>query len=712
MRLNTSFGFMLPCLTVLAASLHAAEVTAPPAEAAAPANDDTNIAAVITPRLFLFDYFDGVGEDKTHFLERYDYREGLSGDTRSGVFADLDLDVVANNGERDLFILEYKGFGEHNRRGVVRYSDEAFGVTGTYSHYRSATGGIDYLYSPNQVAGGTVSAGPYSTFNDDANRFDYTIDRTRYTAGFKVKPAVLGDSASIALDFEGYKRDGNKFAPFILDGYGDVGFSQERWRGISLNVDERMNRTGLTLTASPKRLFEVAYEVSYEQFLSDAPELQVQRDITDPAGVTLPVGATANDRIASLFYVPDTNLINQGLRLSRNFDDRVMLAAGFGTALLKQESFSQLELAAGHTQGEIRTDNAYLAANARVTPDVSVEGHIKHYSRDNDSTFPDGLINPAIPGTVVAPRINSIDSLDYGLSASWRPDFIGSNLALGWRRLDKTRDLLFGATALSIQPAQSLYREDTLSDEVYLKWSARPAKGWTTRLTPSFIWADQTGLVTEPEEAFMLKAMVSYAAPAGWAVSGFYDYKNKLNSNNTFTDAIGAQTYTQNMDSTLNSAGLSLNIRPRDNANLNANLYWTQDDFSSYLFTTNVQRWNPGAAFTLVDEPNYRIDSFVFNLGGDWQASDKLKLNGSYTFAKSTGDVASGTVLTELQSATDTVDSIIDNTLHSLTLGADYLLNDKTTLRAMYTYDFYDDNAYSLLTGGVNTLAIGISFKM
>jgi hypothetical protein len=312
----------------------------------------------------------------------------------------------------------------------------------------------------------------------------------------------------------------------------------------------------------------------------------------------------------------------------------------------------------------------------------------------------------------VAPRINSIDSRDYGLSANWRPGFLGSNLTLGWRRLDVGRDLTWGTAGQNILPPQSLYREDTLSDELYLKWIARPATGWTTRLTPSFIRADKTGLVSEPGEAFLLKAMVSYAAPEGWVVSGFYDYKNKRNSNNTFTDVVGALTYTQNTDSTLNSAGLSLSVMPRDNVNLQANLYWVQDDFSSYLFTTNVQRWNPAATFTLVDDPNYKIDSYVFSLGGDWQATDKLKLNGSYTFSKSTGDVASGIVLTDLQNATGTVDSIIDNTLHSFSLGADYLLNDKTRLRAMYIYDYYNDNAYDLLTGGVNMLAIGVYFSM
>jgi predicted porin len=79
---------------------------------------------------------------------------------------------------------------------------------------------------------------------------------------------------------------------------------------------------------------------------------------------------------------------------------------------------------------------------------------------------------------------------------------------------------------------------------------------------------------------------------------------------------------------------------------------------------------------------------------------------------KSSGDVASGIVLTQLQGATGTVDSVIDNTLHTLSLGADYLLNDKATLRVNYIYEYYDDNAYDLLTGGYNMLVIGVSYAL
>jgi hypothetical protein len=566
------------------------------------------------------------------------------------------------------------------------------------------------------VAGGTVEAGggqgpvpgpgpgpgdgggPFSTFSDTANRFDYHIDRTTYGAGFKVKPTVLADMATVAVDYQGYERDGNKFAAFLLHG------GPSQWRGVNMNVDERMNRVGLTLSASPQKRFELAYEVSFEEFTNKVS------DLTDPAALPVPSPSAP----AALLYVPDSQLVNHAIRASKNFSDRMVVAAGYGASWLKQDSFSELELASGHTKGRIANDNAYLTANAVVSPKVSLEGHVKYHNRDNDSSFGDALINL---NTLVGPRIDRINSMDYGVAASWRPGWLGSNLTLGWRRLDKERDLSFGSSARSIAPAQTLYREDTESDEIYLKWTARPTTGWNLRVTPFFTWADKTGLVTEPEEAFRLKSILTYAAPAGWVVSGFYDYTDKQNGNNSFTDGDGDPTtaplsYKQDIDSTLHTAGLSLNGTPREDANAHASLYWMQNDLSSYLFTTNVQRWNAGAVFDLVDQPNYQVDSRVFSLGADWEASEKLKLDASYTFTKSSGDVASGTVLTSLVAATGTIDSVIDNTLHSFALGADYVLNDKATLRVNYFYDRYEDDAYDLLSGGVNVLAVGVAFAL
>jgi hypothetical protein len=229
MKIKRTVVLALPALTLIAASLQAAEpaatpkpaepaATAAPAETApaadtpstdaaaaegeAAAEETTTWAVAITPRLFFFDYFDGVGEDQTQFLERYDVREDFSGDRRNGWYADIDLDIVGNDGDRDFFVLERRGFGEHNHRGFAKYANEKLNVYGGYNDYRSMTGGIDYLFNPNLVPGGTTGGnGIAGTFNDDSGTSLYHIDRTTYNAGLKLKPGLLGGWGTVSVDY-------------------------------------------------------------------------------------------------------------------------------------------------------------------------------------------------------------------------------------------------------------------------------------------------------------------------------------------------------------------------------------------------------------------------------------------------------------------------------------------------------------------------------
>jgi len=564
MKMKNTVMLLLPLLTLQALTLAAAEDTEVP-------DNTATRTAIITPKFFAFEHFDLVNEDNTAFLERYNTLEGASDDRRQDVFVDLDLDLTVNNGGRDLFVLERRGYGQHNHRGIAEFNNDVLNIYGKYRHYRSMTGGIDYLFRPDAPeleGGGTGSPPPFAgEFNNDAAPVDYYIDRTSYGAGFKIKPPALADQATISVDFDGYRREGNKFAAFLLDGGGSgIGGGgigpDERWRGINLAVDEAVNRVGVTLSGSPNKLFELAYQASVEQFENDAPELLMQEDITDPAGISLP---SSTSPVASLFYVPDSELLRHNIRASKNFDNRVLLAAGYGASLLQQESFSTYETLSSHNKGEIDSRNAYLTANARVGTNLSVEAYVKYADRDNNSSFPDELIGFTSPASLVAPRINSIESLDYGLSANWRANFLKSRFTVGWQGLDKERDLTFGNPGEGIQPGQSLYHERTLSNEIYIDWNARPARGWKLKIKPSLVQADETALVVEPEDAVILKTKLSYASPDGWFFNGFYDYENAQNSSKSFTDGDGANSYNQEIESVMHSGGLGLILLPHRN---------------------------------------------------------------------------------------------------------------------------------------------------
>ncbi len=711
MKTKTLIKVVLPALAILAV---------PPLHAAGePAQGE--VSGSITPKLYYFDYFKGFGSDSTQFLERYDTRKGS--DTRSGAYLDADIDLVVANPRRDVFVLERQGFGAYNHRGMLKADADRLGFTASYSHFRSATGGIDFLYSPNQVTGGTDSAyflpagtntntGYAAQFNDDSGQKLFRIDRTTYGMGLALKPELFGKSASVTLSYEGYERDGNRFASYVLGGSDVTGAAArvlQRWRGFDMPVDEKMNRYSLNLTGTPGGGWQIAYDGSVEKFDNQARAYQVS-DIA-------PLSTFLVSSTKSIHFVPDSTLVSNQLRLAKSFGVTAV-AAGYGLSVLDQDSFSQRQQAFGYNAGKITTNSAYLNVNSNVLPGVGLEGFVKYLNRDNDSTFPAvGLINPAGGGEQLDVRVNGIRSLNYGLSATFRPTALKSTVTVGWKREDKDRDLTWSNTSTvapllnAIQPQRSLYRQQTLSDELYVNWVMRPMRGMTVRVTPSVLRASDTGLVTEPAEALHLKAKLNYAASNGTSVSGYYNYKNRKNDNNTLTEVLATKldgaSLAQNTDHTLQAAGVTLGLAPSEKLRATAGLAWMRNDFATYFFSTNRRRYeapNNQVMFVQRDASNYEVDTYVLSVGADLQASAVLRYSGSYSFAHSKGHNSSGYIAAALP----VVDDQVNSDIQTLSLGVDYALRKTVTLKGAYTYEYFKDKVYSDLTGGLHALMLGV----
>ncbi len=683
---------------------------------------DAGWSGVLTPKLLYFDYSGGPEAGFNHFLERYQVRDGLAGDERSGLELDLDLALTYAKGARDLFTLERRGEGLYNNVTRGRFNGEKVAVSGYYSRYRSASGGIGYLYSPNQVPGGTdpsynspaqTNSGYFARFNDNSDRTSYTSDRTVFGAGVRLKPALLGDIAAVELRYDGYQRDGNRFAPWIAGG-SDFAGSQvqlQRWRGFDQPIDESVGKVSLGFTLSPGGLFQLAYAGAIEEFDNQARSFTMgDFASTLPAGNT--VGGTNGTK--PLHFVPDSKLSTHTLRLSKSFG-RSSIAAGYGLSLLEQKTFTQRQAAAGYDTGEISGANAFLTFNSRLSSATTLQAHLKYVSRDNNSTFPaSGLISD-IADQQLGVRINSLENFEYGVEAAFRPVGKRTSLTAGWRREDTSRDLTFHVSP-GITAQRSLYSEDSLSDEVYLKLVSHPGQGWTIRLTPSYLQADKTGLIVEPEKSLNLKSFASYVTAGGTMVSAYYNYKDEQNTNKGYTNAVapaGANgaSVGQDLAQTLSSAGAALNLTPAAGANVAFGLDWVQSDFEAFFFSTNRRRFenpNGGITFTARDRSQYKIDTLSLSLSGEWKTGERLTLNGGYTHATSKGDIGSGLVARELAS---TLDGSVDATLQSLLLGVTYDLRPGFGFWAQYLYEDYEDGSYDLLSGSLQTITVGFAFK-
>lgn len=682
---------------------------------------EATVNAEITPKLYLFDYSKGFGADRTQFLERYNYQKGS--DSRSGGYLDADLSMVVTHENRDVFSLERQGFGAYNNRGRLSIDSSGLGFTGSYSRFRSATGGIDYLYSPNQVPGGTdpsyfvpatnTNSGYFAQFNDDAGQALYKIDRTAYAAGLAIKPALLGRRASLFLDYQGYEREGNRFATYVLGGSDVAGGPErvlQRWRGFDMPVNERMDRYKVNFSGNSGGV-QLAYDGAIEKFENQARKFTV----ADFA----PLNPLLVSSTKPIHFVPDSTLLSNQLRLSTSFGTTAV-AVGYGLSALKQDTFTERQTLAGYGKGEIVTNSAYLNVSSGALSWVRLEGFLKYYDRDNDSTFPAiGLLNPNA-GEQLGVRVNSVESLSFGLAGTFRVQAMKSTVTAGWKREDKDRDLTWSAASVGglngIQPQRSLYREETVSDELYVNWVARPSPGLTVRVKPSIVRADDTGLVTEPAESFQLKTKLNYVVNPSTALSGYYNYRNRKNDNNTLTDALTAPavdgtSLAQVTENTQQGAGVALNLMPKEELTLTASLAWMQNDFSSYFIQSNRRRFeapNNPVLFVAGDEPNYAVDTYVVSLGGDFAASHAVRYSGYYTYSWSKGDNASGYIAAALPA----VDQRVDNSAHALTLGADYAVKKNVTLKGMYGYEHYKDKVYPDLTGAAHLVMFGVSIRL
>ena len=727
MKANKSIKYILPCMTVLALAM---------SQAYAADSVGTTVTGEITPKLYYFNYTGGPGAGLTPYLQSYSGQESWSGDRDDGFYADVDLSLTLSGEQGDILTLERQGFGLDNHRGSIKGGGEGIGFGGYYSNYRSNTGGTDYVIRPGTTDNPTdpsytaASTGMLSNFNDDSPaEVDYHTERTAYGVGVKFKPGLLGKGTSLSVNFDGYKRDGNKFATWVAgngdfaDGPTSGSRAFERWRGYEKPVDENMGRMSLNFTAAPAGLFQFAYDGSYEKFNNKARTAL----IGDFAGF-LENGVTVFSADTPLHFIPDSTLTSHAVRLSKTFG-ATAVAAGYGMSTLKQDSFLD-EVSPGFDiadrfVGEISTENAFLNVNHRVSPTLGVEGFVKYFNRDNDSSMEaDGLDRDVVDAWGV--RIANIESLDYGLSATFRALPVKSTLTAGWKREDSDRELLYNNEPGPIGqwPSVSLYSEETVSDEIYLKWVARPMPGMTLRITPSYIWADKTALVTLPEESLNLKTALSYAMTDGMQVNAYYNFKDKENGNQSFSDTNKSTTtilpvvsttnvYSQKADDTFHAAGFSLNLTPMARMNASASLDWVQSDFETYFFGTNRRRFE---AQSIVFDPRgtsaFKVDTWSLSLNGDYQASDRLRLSAGYTFSKSDGDIRTTGLEADAALVPETQNDKIDNTLHSFILGANYGLKKNMTLRGGYVYDKYEDDAYSALSGGLHTLMAGVSFAL
>lgn len=686
-------------------------------------------------------YIDGSGD--VSYLNRYGClgRDGGAGD---GLEADVDFSFQYGNRGDGFVAVDKTGFGSDCQSLRLDGGGVQAGLRAYYTRYTSAAGAYGFHYNPDQMPGGTDSryADPVLNatgesvhvayfHNDSPGERDYALKRTAYGASALLKPEAFGNRASMEFGFDGYQRQGKQVFNYIFDNHtlSKAGGTAEinQWRGFANKIDERDGKLSYHFNFTPDNWF-VNYEFSIDKFRNEASPVTFST-VAQWASPNL-VFAPGVDGTTPIGFVPDSTLYRNALRITRNFGDSAMLGAGFSFSRLEQDSFSSPQHALGFDSGRTDTQNAYLTGKFNVMQAVSLEVFARYNYRDNESSYPvSGFYEPVSAfkdPRMVAPRIDSYSELTYGIEATLHRSYLKTRWSAGWTHETKTRDLTYGVVP-ALAPEVMLYGENYDSNEVFLKLVSRPASGWVVRLTPSYLWADETGLVTDPNEMIKVKSSVMYTKPelSGLAVTTYFNYTRRMNDSLTYSDyQLNPEGFAdpQNQDATntMYSAGVNLNLTPAEDLNLTFGYDWSQNDLNADYFTTNRMRFdylpthsgspNPHPAVPLdflnMGNLGYSVDTHTLTVGAEktWR---QYQFNANYSIVLSRGHQADGLRSESLPPANDE----INTRLHALALGVMYSVKKNLVLRGDFLYERYEDKTYDATSGSRNTLWIGLNYR-
>ena len=689
----------------------------------------------ITPKLAFFNH-----SGNSAYLNRYDnLEENLGGNRNAGFIGDIDFSLHWANKDGTYLVLEREGTGEGSQRMRLERIGPSAKLAAHYSVLTTATGTLNYFYNPDKIVGGTdpTYAGPLNTvgesthvgyFNNDTSGVDeYSIKRTSYGGSIVLRPSAFNDMASVELGFDGYKRKGMQLTNYVLDSFSLNTASgtaeQNQWRGYAKPVNEQSGRMTYNLTLTPFDSWLLNYEFSVDKFENKNTPLKFNT-LSQLAGSSIPFTGVV-DMNTPLHFNPDSTLYSNSLRVNKQFGDVAAVSGGASLSRLEQNNSSDIQNSLGYTTGRTDTASGYLIGKFNASRSIGLEAFVRYYQRDNKSSYPvTSFYDPvSVYGDerMVMPRIDKARKLSYGIEAKFYPTILKTTWSAGWLHEEKDNDLTYGIVPVLASPLM-LYGERYAADEVYLKMVARPARGWVVRVTPSYLWAKETQLVTDPNEMFKLKTSVAYSKPEwhGLTVSGYYNYKYKKNDTLSYSDYDTALGYhspqDQKLTNRMQAAGANMNLTPSEGLTVNLSYDWTQNDLSAYYFATNRLRFhnlllggNPSGApldFLILDRTNYAIDNHTLTASFEKQWNRYL-LTGSYSVNWAKGRNATGLAGQTLPTADDK----LDNLLHTLSFGLEYAVDKSMSLRTAYIHDRYTDNVNGSLSGDRDFLWVGLNLR-
>jgi hypothetical protein len=360
---------------------------------------------------------------------------------------------------------------------------------------------------------------------------------------------------------------------------------------------------------------------------------------------------------------------------------------------LTQETFTGEQLADGYRQGDIESNELFVTIAGRPASAVRVEGYARRADTDRNMDRFDTKI-----------RLNAFTLWTYGVEAEVRPGDGGLAVTPGWIRRTIDRDIEFG----DVPQQRSLLRAESSSDEIFVRTRWKISPRVSLRVTPSVLWADETGYAFEPERAAKMNLALSYTNADGTrSATAFYTIRARRNDDLSFVGTDGVAV-TQDARGSLQQLGVGGTVMPREAANVFWSYAWSRDEYNTNLLSSTTRRYDPTPVFySRNDRQTYLLGSHTLTVGADITPAGPMQYGLSYTATRTAGDAASGLVLSLLP----TEDGRIENWYHTAALRVERDLGGSFRLGISYLLDYYSDASYGDLAGGLNSFVVGIGYR-
>lgn len=520
-----------------------------------------------------------------------------------------------------------------------------------------------------------------------------------------VEPFAWSDALSMVRDAElsyglstrsGYRQFSWIFGT-VEDLVSPAGNNPERWRGRTEEIDQGIDRfaLGTTLKFGAGNLTRI--RVFGEKFDNGAPT------VTN-ADIAL-VSPAINSQARTINYIAGHSLSGGELSIEQPLTNRLLLVADGLSEKLEQDTLSPLESQAAYA-GEISFKSLGAGLFYDATDALVLEAAGRWSKRTNDTPVGTSSSDPRTyliqDRNLSSPFLKELQSATYGGAATFYAKKLTARF--GASHEDTEREFIRPVGSNAIPESLAIYATDSTPTTVWAALSGRPSKTlrWAARY--EYRTASDTWTISDPNTAQKFRATASLTDRSGMRGATLsLAWHNASNDDFVFESALGAAP--QRMDVESLNLAISGYYFVSSKIQFHGGFQQIDRNQEGNLVLLDVRRWRSVVTPRVADDDfGYGSEVQVLNVGATLAVSEKLIVVPSVIWTASEGGIESAV-------APVRAFSLIDNDALTFALTSDYRLSSRSQVNFRYAYNDYDDATPNNLSGKLQELSLGMTFK-